>query len=101
MKLNKKLGPIILLSFLLFSTHNISAFYWEYQPTNLTPALVIIIYYSIVKKNWLVFWITMIFSIGLKENAAVLLVCFGFYFVFIEKKTDFMESLISCLPTVT
>ena len=51
MKLNKKLGPIILLSFLLFSTHNISAFYWEYHPTNLTPALVIIIYYSIIKKN--------------------------------------------------
>ena len=31
----------------------------------------------------------MIFSIGLKENAAVLLVCFGIYFVFIEKKIKF------------
>ena len=95
MKLNEKLGPLILLSYLLFSTHNISAFYWEYHPTNLTPALVIIIYFSIVKKNWLVFWITMIFSIGLKENAAVLLVCFGVYFVFIEKKIKFGISLCS------
>ena len=89
MKLNKKLGPIILLSFLLFSTHNISAFYWEYHPTNLTPALVIIIYYSIIKKNWLVFWIAMIFSIGLKENAGVIWVCYGLYFVFIERKIKF------------
>jgi len=31
----------------------------------------------------------MIISIGLKENAAVLLVCFGCYFVFIEKKIKF------------
>ncbi len=89
MKLNKKLGPIILLSFLLFSKHNISAFYWEYHPTNLTPALVIIIYYSIIKKNWLVFWIAMIFSIGLKENAGVIWVCYGLYFVFIERKIKF------------
>ena len=89
MKLNKKLGPIILLSFLLFSTHNISAFYWEYNPTNLTPALVIIIYYSIIKKNWLVFWITMIFSLGLKENAGVIWVCYGLYFIFIGKKIRF------------
>jgi len=95
MKLNTKLGPIILLPYLLFSAHNISAIYWEYHPSNLTPALVIIIYYSIIKKNWLVFWITMIFSIGLKENAAVLLVCFGFYFVFIEKKIKFGISLCS------
>jgi uncharacterized membrane protein len=89
LKINKKLAPIILLSYLLFSNHNISSIYWEYHPTNLLPALVIIIYYSILKRNWLVFWITMIFSIGLKENAAVLLVCFGVYFVFIEKKTMF------------
>ena len=89
LKINKNLAPIILLSYLLFSTHNISSIFWEYHPTNLLPALVIIIYYSILKRNWLVFWITMIFSIGLKENAAVLLVCFGFYFVFIEKKIKF------------
>ncbi len=31
----------------------------------------------------------MIFSIGLKQNAAVLLVCFGVYIVFIEKKIKF------------
>jgi uncharacterized membrane protein len=89
LKINKKLAPIILLSYLLFSNHNISSIYWEYHPTNLLPALVIIIYYSILKQNWLVFWITMIFSIGLKENAAVLLVCFGVYFVFIEKRITF------------
>ena len=89
LKINKNLAPIILLSYLLFSTHNISSIFWEYHPTNLLPALVIIIYYSILKRNWLVFWITMIFSIGLKENAAVLLVCFGVYFVFIEKKIKF------------
>ena len=89
LKINKNLAPIILLSYLLFSTHNISSIFWEYHPTSLLPALVIIIYYSILKRNWLVFWITMIFSIGLKENAAVLLVCFGFYFVFIEKKIKF------------
>ena len=29
MKLNTKLGPIILLPYLLFSAHNISAIYWE------------------------------------------------------------------------
>ena len=95
LKINKNLAPIILLSYLLFSTHNISFIFWEYHPTNLLPALVIIIYYSILKRNWLVFWITMIFSIGLKENAAVLLVCFGFYFVFIEKKIKFGISLCS------
>ena len=95
LKINKNLAPIILLSYLLFSTHNISFFFWEYHPTNLLPALVIIIYYSILKRNWLVFWITMIFSIGLKENAAVLLVCFGVYFVFIEKKIKFGISLCS------
>ena len=95
LKINKILAPIILLSYLLFSTHNISSIFWEYHPTNLLPALVIIIYYSILKRNWLVFWITMIFSIGLKENAAVLLVCFGVYFVFIEKKIKFGISLCS------
>ena len=95
LKINKNLAPIILLSYLLFSTHNISSIFWEYHPTNLLPALVIIIYYSILKRNWLVFWITMIFSIGLKENAAVLLVCFGIYFVFIEKKIKFGISLCS------
>ncbi len=95
LKINKILAPIILLSYLLFSTHNISFIFWEYHPTNLLPALVIIIYYSILKRNWLVFWITMIFSIGLKENAAVLLVCFGIYFVFIEKKIKFGISLCS------
>ena len=89
MKLNTKLGPIILLPYLLFSSHNISAIYWEYHPTNLTPALVIIIYYSIIKKNWLVFWITMIFSLGLKENAGVIWVCYGLYFIFIGKKIRF------------
>ena len=95
LKINKNLAPIILLSYLLFSTHNISSIFWEYHPTNLLPALVIIIYYSILKRNWLVFWITMIFSIGLKENAAVLLVCFGIYFVFIENKIKFGISLCS------
>ena len=95
LKINKNLAPIILLSYLLFSTHNISSIFWEYHPTNLLPALVIIIYYSILKRNWLVFWITMIFSIGLKENAAVLLVCFGIYFVFIEKKIKFGIPLCS------
>ena len=37
----------------------------------------------------------MIFSIGLKENSAVLLVCFGVYIVFIEKKIKFGISLCS------
>ena len=89
LKLNKKLAPIILLSYLLFSTHNISAIYWEFDTTSLMPALVMIIYYSIIKSNWLVFWIAMIFSIGLKENAGVVWVCYGLYFIFIGKKIRF------------
>ena len=89
LKLNKKLAPIILLSYLLFSTHNISAIYWEYETTSLIPALVMIIYYSIIKRYWLVFWIAMIFSIGLKENAGVVWVCYGLYFIFIGKKIRF------------
>ena len=89
LKLNQKLAPIILLSYLLFSTHNISAIYWEFDTTSLMPALVMIIYYSIIKSNWLVFWIAMIFSIGLKENAGVIWVCYGLYFVFIERKINF------------
>lgn len=89
MKLNKNFAPIILLSYFLFSTHNISAIYWEFDTTSLTPALVMIIYYSIIKSNWLVFWIAMIFSIGLKENAGVIWVCYGLYFVFIERKIKY------------
>ena len=51
--------------------------------------LVMIIYYSIIKSNWLVFWIAMIFSIGLKENAGVVWVCYGLYFIFIGGKIRF------------
>jgi len=89
LKLNFKLSPIVLLSYLLFSTHNISAIYFEYETTSLIPALVMIIYYSIIKRYWLVFWIAMIFSIGLKENAGVVWVCYGLYFIFIGKKIRF------------
>ena len=89
LKLNFKLSPIVLLSYLLFSTHNISAIYWEYETTSLIPALVMIIYYSIIKRYWLVFWIAMIFSIGLKENAGVVWVCYGLYFIFIGEKIRF------------
>jgi len=89
LRIDKNLAPIILLSYLLFSNINISSIYWEYHPTNLIPAMVVIIYHSIKKGNWLIFWITMIFSIGLKENASVLLVCFGLYFILIEKKNIF------------
>ena len=88
-KKEKKDAPIILLSYLLFSTHNISAIYWEFDTTSLMPALVMIIYYSIIKNNWLVFWIAMIFSIGLKENAGVVWVCYGLYFIFIGEKIRF------------
>jgi len=91
--LNKKLTPIILLSYLLFSTQNISAIYWEFDTTSLMPALVMIIYYSIIKSNWLVFWIAMIFSIGLKENAGVVWVCYGLYFIFIGGKIKFGSSI--------
>ena len=94
LKINKKIAPLILLSYLLFSDQNNSSIYFEYCATNLIPALVIIIYYSIIKRNWSIFWITIIFSIGLKENAAVLLVCFGIYFVLIEKKIIFGVILI-------
>jgi len=89
LKLNKKLAPIILLSYLLFSSQNISAIYFEFDTTSLMPALVMIIYYSIIKSNWLVFWIAMIFSIGLKENAGVVWVCYGLYFIFIGEKIRF------------
>ena len=89
LKLNKKLAPIILLSYLLFSSQNISAIYFEFDTTSLMPALVMIIYYSIIKSNWLVFWIAMIFSLGLKENAGVIWVCYGLYFIFIGKKIRF------------
>ena len=50
LKLNFKLSPLVLLSYLLFSTHNISAIYFEYETTSLIPALVMIIYYSIIKR---------------------------------------------------
>ena len=89
LQLNKKLAPIVLLSYLLFSTQNISAIFWEFDTTSLVPALVMIIYYSIIKRDWLVFWITMIFSLGLKENVGVVWICYGLYFVFIEKKIRF------------
>jgi len=89
LKLNKKLAPLILLSYLLFSTHNISAIYWEFDTTSLMPALVIIIYLSIIKSNWSMFWIAMIFSLGLKENAGVVWVSYGIYFIFIGKKMKF------------
>ena len=89
LKLNEKLSPIILLSYLLFSAQNHEATFWEFDTTSLMPALVIIVYYSVINKNSLVFWIAMIFSLGLKENAGVIWVCYGLYFVLFERKIKF------------
>ena len=89
LKLNKKLAPIILLSYLLFSKHNVSAINWEFDTTSLTPALILIIFFSIKKCNWLVFWISMVFTLGLKENSGVIWVCYGIYFIFIERQHKF------------
>ena len=56
LQLNKKLAPIVLLSYLLFSTQNISAILWEFDTISLVPALVMIIYYSIIKREMNLTW---------------------------------------------
>ncbi len=87
---------------LLFYKPAVSSRLFEFSPSSLAPPFIILSFIFMERKRWALFFLTMLFLLGLKEHMGIVLIGFGL-FVFANKnfKTGIIFSGLGLLIVYT
>ena len=80
---------ILGVAWMLFYAPALNSFYYEFQPSALAPPFILYAFLNFQRKQWLLFWLSMIILLGFKEHLGAVWIGFGCYMVLVtsNKKT--------------
>jgi len=72
---------ILALAWMLIYAPALNSFFFEFQPSSLTPPFILYAFLCFKRKRWVIFWFLMFFLLGFKEHLGAVWIGFGFYMV--------------------